>query len=210
VTVGRLAAILAVALSAALASALLVACGNGLPAPRAVHSTESPRLAGPARGAEEWLRDPRARPLLWDSVDADDPCPVSEPREIPGVGTVGLGNEPLYALEFPPTLDLSEARRTLAGWRVRATWLTQPDYRGQLLVRGVDLISRQPVSFERAGTGTTGELYLSTHEAEAEVGSSGVHRWTSELELPGAGCYGLQVEGTGHFGGYLIVFEATP
>jgi hypothetical protein len=210
VNVGRVAAILAVALSAALASALLVACGNGLPAPRAVHATESPRLAGPARGAEEWLRDLRARPLLWDSVDADDSCPVSEPREIPGVGTVGLGNEPLYTLEFPPSLHLSDAQRTLTGWRVPATWVTEPGYRGLLLVRGVELVSRQPVSFERAGTGTTEELYLSTHEAEAEVGSSGVHRWTSELELLGAGCYGLQVEGTGHFAGYLIVFEAVP
>lgn len=157
------------------------------------------------------LTELRARPSLLVDVDTERGCPVSEPQRIVGTALAGLGAEPLYLTGLNATVTLRDTAQGDGDRYLEARWLRLPSQTQPLLVRGAELDTDSPVDFRLPDASVVNELYLTTGTSEAaEAVGPDYRSWATLVGVPVPGCYGLQVEGIGHFGGYVIVFEVQP
>ena len=125
-----------------------------------------------------------------------------------GTALSALGSEPLYALGLDAVTEWDQAREVEGERYLEVTWVSEPTNTHPLLVRGVELETREPVRFHLPNGGETEELYLTTGTSvESESVGPGYRSWPVLIGAPEPGCYGLQVEAIGHIGAYAIVFE---
>lgn len=125
-----------------------------------------------------------------------------------GTSLFALGTEPLFAPGLSGMSEWDQAVEIDGDRYVEVNWLSLPTYLLPLLVRGVNLETNAPVEFRSPEGVVSEELYLTTSTStEAESVGPGYRTWPSLLAVPEPGCYGLQIEGIGHFGGYTIVID---
>ncbi len=175
----------------------------------AVSGPTPPSVGSPSPAADDSFRaELRARPSLLASIDVSSGCPVTRSQTVQGTTVSALGSEPLFASGLKPTTLWEDATGAGGARAVEIQWVSQPDYQDPLLVRGVNLDSGDPLEFRPFGAESADELWLTSGTStEPEDIGPGFRMWTAELIIPRRGCYALQVEGFGHFGGYTIVFE---
>jgi hypothetical protein len=166
-------------------------------------------IGSPSAAADDPLRaELRARPSLLARIDVSRGCPLTRSQPVQGTTISALGSEPLFAGGLKPTTLWADATPAGAARAVEVQWISQPDYQDPLLVRGADLASGDPLEFRPFGTELADELWLTSGtSSEPEDIGPGFRMWTADLIIPRRGCYAVQVEGFGHFGGYTIVFE---
>lgn len=170
----------------------------------------TPTLVGsPSAAAEDPLRtELRARPSLLAGLDVSSGCPVARSQRVQGTTFSALGSEPLFAGGLKPTTLWEDATPAGAGRAVEVQWISQPDYQDPLLVLGADLDSGAPLNFRPFRAELADELWLTSRTStELDDIGPGFRMWSADLIIPGRGCYAVQVEAFGHFGGYAIVFE---
>jgi hypothetical protein len=142
------------------------------------------------------------------SIDVSSGCPLTRSQPVQGTTISALGSEPLFAGGLKSTTLWEDATPAAVARAVEVQWISEPDYQDPLLVRGADLDSGDPLEFRPDGAELVDELWLTSGTStEPEDIGPGFRKWTAELIIPRRGCYAVQVEGFGHFGGYTIVFE---
>lgn len=152
----------------------------------------------------------RARPSLLDDIATDRGCPVSAPQRVQGTDLQALGGEPLYATGVNAVTQWDALVERGDGRYLEVTWLRLPLERLPVLIRGAKVNDSAPLDFVSTDGESSQELYLSTEtSSEAETVGPDYRMWTSFVRVPGPGCYGFQVEGIGHFGGYTIILEVS-
>lgn len=158
--------------------------------------------------ADPILAELQARPSILDAIEITDGCPVSRPEPVTGAGFQALGSEPLFAPGLSPAGEWDGAVDIDGIRYLEVNWLSPPSHRSPLLVRGSNLETGTRIEFRSPDRLVTEDLYLTTSTStEAESLGPGYRTWRSFVSVPEPGCYGLQVEGIGHFGGYAIVIE---
>lgn len=179
---------------------------SGVSRPPAASEVHSPSPAGSLD--DPVLAELRARPSLLGEIVTDQSCPVSLPLRVQGTALRALGAEPLYATGIDPVTDWDAMAERGESRRLEVTWLRLPVQRLPVLIRGVNLDDETSLDFQLTGSESSKELYLTTETStEAETIGPDYRMWTTLMEIAEPGCYGRQVEGIGHFGGYTIVIE---
>jgi hypothetical protein len=160
------------------------------------------------------LRD-RALTLPQMSSEACSPTNgradlVPAQRHIFGARGVWFGSGPVYfALSWKDSADTA-AEFSLApvpfeggSYRIKTPWVADTSYEGPVLIRGQQLDeTRRPVHFNIAGAGPRQALALDVPNFQTPLWSF----WPSEMWVPGAGCYGIQIDTQS--GTDIVVFRA--
>jgi hypothetical protein len=180
-----------------------VAAGDGLRHPRGYRD-----LCGacPAGSVPVALR----RPLHLAVVHAGGACPVSIGRRVASGIARAVGRGPVQAVvggratlffEYPPAANSIFAGSDWSG--NKALWIIAPRYRGPVLIRGRRLDAPGRLGFSLGGAVAWDELPLPAGGASS---ANGYREWPSALRVQEAGCYGIQVDGSGF--SYAIVLRA--
>jgi hypothetical protein len=157
----------------------------------------------------------RARPLQLPIVHDKRSCPFSAARALPSVpGHPGLGNGPLYSVfrgiprivdVFDPSRETSEGSPAETDWReATMLWVSTPEYRGPVLVRGKQLDGPNRLGFG-PGVLPRWELGLTAGDWQRETEELRVWGRTARppegwrmlavsLRIRAEGCYGFQVD----------------
>jgi hypothetical protein len=171
------------------------------------------------------------RPLRLPHIEFKSACPVSigsnglVPSTHPhifGAGGYFFGKGPVYVgLGWKPA-DRAEARfelvermpRVPQGYRLKTPWIMDPQYEGEVLVRGARIGSNIPAQVLFDGPQATGPALVLrsrnpgtfTTPAQLEAGQHWGF-WPTSMIVPARGCYALQIDTES--GSDIVVFEAT-
>ena len=189
----------------------IIACAGPVatdePSPSA---SEDEPLTTEAPVADPVLAEFRARPSILGEIDMRNGCPVSMPQRVNGATFSALGSEPFSAGGLNARMDWDDAIEIDGDRYLEVSWLSEPHYSRQVLVRGIDLETGAPVEFRSSDGAVTEELYLMTATStEVESIGPGFRTWAASVSVPEPGCYAIQVEARDHIGAYTIVFEVT-
>jgi hypothetical protein len=169
-------------------------------------------LAGIA-SATPLQRDPWKslhRPLRIPRLAPGAPCPTSPTQAAsslaPAFSGFVLGRGPVYAGAFPAdaVIRYNATRPDSNGWYgFKVLWIVPPKFNGLVLIRGRQLDGPSRVRFARS---YGSELRISLWGTVESAPGWG-HKPSTET-VPGAGCYGFQVDGRGF--SRILVFRAEP
>jgi hypothetical protein len=161
------------------------------------------------------------RPLQLPVLGAGQPCPVS-------VGTRGtvppnqphifcgpcswFGDGPVYLAlawkESPDdfaTFSLARVPVENGAHRAKTPWVSVPSYSGPILIRGRALdANSKALLFNVSGPGPQERLKIQPPNAPSPSLWS---FWPSSMWVPGAGCYGIQIDTLSRT--EIVIFEAT-
>ncbi|HEY0755204.1 MAG TPA: hypothetical protein VGD98_14690 [Ktedonobacteraceae bacterium] len=155
------------------------------------------------------------RPLHFPTLSPGAACPTSPEESVEASFGIAQGNGPVYVISAtehsPARLGYADAQhfggvRTDKdqGWGgQKVLWFANPNYQGQVLVRGQQLDGSHKMRFD-GGLGDlsfTPQLVLDT-----TLGGSPWPSFPSFTRLEAPGCYAYQVDGKTF--SYTIVFEA--
>ncbi len=175
---------------------LLAGCASGL-APIPPRSTPSPIVLTTAL-PDVWGILGQT-PLHIPTLAPGDPCPVAPDTQVdPSFGDA-VGSGPLYlvGLGQQGTVDLNQAADYRNGlYTVLLLAIAPPAYAVDMLMRGRQVDGSNSVLFTLSpGSDLLGQWQLSPDAAGQS--ETGWLAWNGYIEVPGPGCYGLQIDGAG-------------
>lgn len=138
------------------------------------------------------ITDLRERRLSAPQLESGARCPrATVNRRLKGVGpTVEAG--PIAAAVFSENAELSYDDEAHGRNRAKVLWLVRGDQPGPVIVRGRRIGSRAMVTF------TNRQDVFRTYPLRGDAVSTAPPDWRdipSSVEVPGPGCYVLQVDG---------------
>ena len=165
----------------------------------------------------------KRRPLNLPVVHTGERCPMTEGDRdhVPHVGYIfcsgcfWFGKGPVFFALSWADQKSDEARFALTGvpyeehtYRAKTPWVSRADYEGPILIRGrrLDGGGGGKLRFSYNGLKLTEELGLDA-PARDRADPSHWSFWPTSMYVPGAGCYGVQIDTND--GTDLIIFEAT-
>ena len=157
---------------------------------------------------EAFVWAPLRRPLRLPVVGPGELCPASTARHVHASWGAAVGDGPVYAVAGiapgPAQVRLGSLPPRPGGYYVKTIWIGDPTvYTGPFLVRGRRLDAPGVVAFsdkETDAPGTEAQMSLPRDRESREA------RGPRYTRVPGAGCYGLQVDGRTF--SFVVTFEA--
>lgn len=149
---------------------------------------------------EAFVWAPLRRPLRLPVVEPGSPCPVSEARQVHGRWGAALGDGPVFGvlgLAPGPAFRPLQGAPGPGGYYVKMIWIGDPArFTGNFLLRGRRLDGAGAVRFSDTETASPpAEARMALRRA-SEPGDWREAYGPRYLRVPGAGCYGLQADGT--------------
>jgi hypothetical protein len=147
------------------------------------------------------------RPVKLPVVRSRERCPTTVgsrdavPRQahIFGSGSFWFGHGPVFvslawkdSLDDKATFSLARVPRDGDAHRAKTPWVSEPSYSGPVLIRGHSLDAEErALEFDASGRGRSRSLYLMAPNAPTATLWS---FWPTSMWIPGAGCYGVQLD----------------
>jgi hypothetical protein len=162
------------------------------------------------------------RPLKFPTVTVNEPCPVSRGSRdiVPHDGYIfcsgcfWYGKRPVLVAMSWSDQSSDEARFSLDNrmprdghfYLVKTPWVSQPDYSGPILIRGLRLNVGATDKLRFSVYGKTADVLELDAPARDRTDLSHWSFWPTYMFVPGPGCYGVQLDTTNATD--VVIFEA--
>ncbi|MDQ3879977.1 MAG: hypothetical protein M3295_02710 [Chloroflexota bacterium] len=154
----------------------------------------------------EWL----ARPLELPSIAPGEACPVSPSADVSQSVGPAIGSGPLRPSQ-PSVVRVREmggdGRQPGDPLLLRPIWISLATYDGPALIRGAQLDGPGRLTFGPPDADDAELALPAISSVHAPRQEAGVRMWPVYLLVPGAGCYGYQIEGVDFTS--VAIFEVT-
>jgi hypothetical protein len=175
-------------------TALLAAGCLALEAPSATqHATPS---ASAVNASDE--SSTLQRPLALPAIGSAARCTTSGGRQVATGVAEALGDGPVYPVGLGTAghLSLAQAAQRDGAFYWKVLWISAPNYRGRVLIRGGRLDGAGSLLFGTGDVVGLAELRLPTEPWATSGGvEAGWRMWPSYTGTLSAGCFGYQVDG---------------